>query len=213
MDTTLNTLAKIIQSSWTSQDVSADAGDDSSPDFANMLLQALEQEFPSTPLPGRSAPAPELSSVSAQSLLSALSGGQAGAPGRPDRQALEELAQQTAQKYGVDPQLVQSVIRVESNFDPSAVSSQGAVGLMQLMPKTAAALGVTDALDPRQNLDGGVRYLGQMLYRYQNNVSLALAAYNAGPGAVDRSGGIPDYAETQAYVKKVLGRGLGEGEA
>jgi hypothetical protein len=120
--------------------------------------------------------------------------------------AFGEEIRETAMRYGVNPALVEAVIRIESAFNPWAVSRKGAQGLMQLMPRTASALGVRDAFNPRQNIEGGVRHLRYLLDRYPGNVPLALAAYNAGEGAVDSYGGIPPYAETQQYVQKVLER-------
>ncbi len=118
--------------------------------------------------------------------------------------SFDSLISDAAKRYQLDPALVKAVVHTESNFDPQAVSRSGAQGLMQLMPATAASLGVEDSLDPADNVDGGARYLRQMLNRYDQNVSLALAAYNAGPGAVDRYGAVPPYAETQRYVPRAL---------
>jgi len=115
------------------------------------------------------------------------------------------LVTAAAQRYGVDPALLHGLIQQESGFDPSSTSGAGAVGLCQLMPSTAASLGVTNPLDPAQSIDAGARYLKQQLDAFGGNPSLALAAYNAGPGAVQRYGGVPPYAETQDYVQKVLG--------
>jgi soluble lytic murein transglycosylase-like protein len=114
------------------------------------------------------------------------------------------LILQAAERYALAPKLVESVIRVESNFEPRAVSPKGARGLMQLMPGTAKLLGVQDAFDVGQNIEGGVRHLRGLLDRYSGNVALALAAYNAGAEAVARHGGIPPFAETQAYVARIL---------
>jgi soluble lytic murein transglycosylase-like protein len=122
-----------------------------------------------------------------------------------DKNSIKDMLIETAQKYGVDSKLVLAVASAESGYRADAVSSAGAVGVMQLMPGTARSLGVTDRFDARQNIDGGVRYLRQMLSLFGGDTAKALAAYNAGPGAVERHGGIPPYGETQAYVKNILG--------
>jgi soluble lytic murein transglycosylase-like protein len=125
------------------------------------------------------------------------------AAGGPGATPYDGLIAAAAQRHGVDPALLHGLVRQESGFDPSATSSAGAQGLCQLMPGTAAALGVTNPLDPAQSIDGGARYLRQQLDAFGGDPALALAAYNAGPGAVRRYGGVPPYAETQAYVQKV----------
>lgn len=112
----------------------------------------------------------------------------------------------TAERYGLDPALLAAVAAVESNFDPYAISHKGACGILQLIPETAERFGVDDMFDAEQNLDGGAGYLRWLLDRFNGRTELALAAYNAGEGAVDRHGGIPPYPETRAYVKRVMAR-------
>jgi hypothetical protein len=123
-----------------------------------------------------------------------------------------QLIVQAAERYALAPELVESVIRVESNFEPRAVSPKGARGLMQLMPATAKLLGVQDMFDVGQNIEGGVRHLRGLLDRYNGSIPLALAAYNAGAEAVAKYGGIPPFAETQAYVARIL-QLIGRGDA
>jgi soluble lytic murein transglycosylase-like protein len=118
--------------------------------------------------------------------------------------AYEPLIEQAAARNGLDPAVLYGLIEQESGFDPNATSSAGALGLTQLMPGTASSLGVSEPLNPQQSIEGGARYLGELLRQFSGNTTDALAAYNAGPGAVQQYGGIPPYPETQQYVSKVL---------
>lgn len=124
-------------------------------------------------------------------------------PSRPQT-SLTDVVNQASGRYRLDPDLVNSVIKAESGFNPRAVSPKGAQGLMQLMPGTATELGVPNAFDPRANVEGGTKYLRELLERYNFDLAKALAAYNAGPQRVERFGGIPPYYETRAYVARIV---------
>ena len=120
------------------------------------------------------------------------------------KQDYTQLIQNAAAKYNLDPNLIKAVIQQESNFNPSAISNKGAMGLMQLMPGTADNLGVSNPLNPEENVDAGAKYLRQMIDRFGGDKEKALAAYNAGPGAVESYGGVPPYKETKNYVNNIL---------
>ena len=151
---------------------------------------------PQTDAPVDTSPA--ISSSSA--INSTASSGSVSSP-----ENLEEYFKEASETYGVDINLLKAIAKQESNFNPSATSSAGAMGVMQLMPSTAKGLGVTNAYDAQENIMGGAKLMAQNLKKYNGDVSLALAAYNAGGGNVDKYGGIPPFKETQNYVKKVLG--------
>ena len=121
----------------------------------------------------------------------------------PSKAPFRDLIEAAASRYRIDADLISSVIAAESNFDPKAVSRRNARGLMQLMPETAARLGVQDVFDPRQNIDAGAHYLSDLLQRYRNDLALTLAAYNAGPERIQQYGRVPPFAETIAYVRRV----------
>jgi soluble lytic murein transglycosylase-like protein len=118
---------------------------------------------------------------------------------------VSDIVEKAALRHSVDPNLVRAIVQVESNFNPQAVSRKGAIGLMQLMPRTAKSLNVSNPYDPAQNVDAGVRHFKQLLDSYGGNLELSLAAYNAGASAVHKSGGVPHYSETRNYVKKITG--------
>jgi soluble lytic murein transglycosylase-like protein len=156
---------------------------------------------PATPASGSTSFAATLQSAQQTSSPATSAGG--------DASQYDALISDAAQRNGVDPALLKGLIRQESNFNPNARSGAGAAGLTQLMPSTAAGLGVGDPTDPAQAIEGGARYLRQQLDRFGGDASKALAAYNAGPGAVERFGGVPPYEETQNYVRRVLSYAAG----
>lgn len=151
----------------------------------------------------------EVRLLAATLLLGALYGCSGGGwlPNGPhtlDQALLHRIVLADARDSGLSPRLVDAMIDVESHGDPAAVSRAGAQGLMQLMPDTASTYGVLNPFDPDENVSGGCRYMRDLLHRYHNNVSLALAAYNAGPGAVDGARGVPSFPETRAYVARIV---------
>ena len=164
--------------------VSASAG---APRFANALAAALRPGNPALGLQAGGADAPG-----------------SGAPAPVAPAEIDGLVAQNAATWQVDPALIKAVIANESGFNANATSKVGAQGLMQLMPETAASLGVRDTYDPAQNVAGGARYLRGLLDRFGGDKRLAIAAYNAGPGAVEKYRDVPPYAETQSYVQNVL---------
>lgn len=167
------------------------------------IAEITGQNLPQTP-------PPTAGGASFASMLSAALSGEAappaggGSPAPVAPEHIDRLVGANANAWGVDPALVKAIIANESGFDANATSKTGAQGLMQLEPGTAAGLGVADAYDPAQNIWGGTRYIRGLLDRFHGDLRLAVAAYNAGPGAVEKYGGVPPYAETQAYVENVL---------
>ena len=177
-------------------------------DIQSMLTALQTGTVQASPAPSTATPA-TTSATPTTSFASQLAAASATPPVATDTSGdttqYDALIQASAARNGVDPALLKGLIRAESNFDPNAGSPAGAQGLTQLMPATAASLGVSDPYDPVQSLDGGARYLRQMLDRFGGDPAKALAAYNAGPGAVTRFGGVPPYRETQNYVRNILG--------
>jgi soluble lytic murein transglycosylase-like protein len=161
---------------------------------SNNFASALQAATAGTPGVANTAYAPAVSGAGAT--------GESGAAGESGQ--YESLIDQAASRNGVDPAILHGLIQQESGFDPSATSSAGAAGLTQLMPGTASSLGVANPMNPAESIEGGARYLGQMMTKFGGNAEDALAAYNAGPGAVQQYGGVPPYSETQSYVSKVL---------
>jgi soluble lytic murein transglycosylase-like protein len=159
--------------------------DDSSSSFAAMVRAQMDAQQQVSPEGNLAANAPD-------------------APAMVPPTEINQLVAQNASQWSVDPALVKAIIANESGFNSNATSKVGAQGLMQLMPGTAAGLGVTNAYDPAQNVWGGTKYLKGLLDKFNGDVRMAVAAYNAGPGAVEKYGGVPPYAETQNYVQNVL---------
>ena len=171
--------------------------------LGELQTMVAQMNAPTAPAPAPTAPAPASSFAGA---LAAAQTSPSAAPvsGTGASSAFDAQINAAAASNGIDPALLKGLVSQESGFDPSARSGAGAVGLTQLMPGTAASLGVTNPLDPAQSLQGGAKYLRQQLDRFGGDERLALAAYNAGPGAVARYGGVPPYSETQNYVNSVM---------
>jgi hypothetical protein len=171
-------------------------------DVPTAEIDHIEHNVASDPEPAPPAPTPAVAGIPAR-LVGPVS---APAPARrvTDPVSVENAVHSASDRYRLDPDLVNSVIRVESNFNPRAVSPKGAQGLMQLMPQTASKLGVPNSFDPQANIDGGTRYLRALLERYNFDLRKALAAYNAGPQRVEQYGGVPPYPETREYITRIV---------
>lgn len=177
-------------------------------DIPTAEIERIEPDTnpPETPSDPASAAAP--AAAAAPAVASPQPAVSVAAPAQPTavqpRLSIPDAVSQASDRYQLDPDLLNSVIRAESGFNPRAVSRKGAQGLMQLMPKTASKLGVPNAFDPGANVDGGTRYLRELLERYNFDLIKALAAYNAGPQRVEKYGGVPPYYETRAYVASIV---------
>ncbi|OIQ58551.1 soluble lytic murein transglycosylase precursor [Moorella thermoacetica] len=194
----IETLAPVIAAWAKMQATSASPANESKQSFNTIFLLALLAQMEPDRGVTPAGPTPAAGRLADGSQVD-----RTGTPGPPNT-SLETLISEVAARHGLPASLLKGVVAAESGFNPRAVSPAGAIGLMQLMPATARALGVNDPFDPAANLDGGARYLKQMLDRFQGDIRLALAAYNAGPGAVEHYRGVPPYRETRAYIDKVL---------
>jgi soluble lytic murein transglycosylase-like protein len=194
-------------------DASASYPQGTSGDFASALQAATSADAAATGTQAAGLGQPGTGSMIDAAYQPGASAGTMSAAYQPNFQSAagsaeggeyEALIDQAAARYGLDPAVLHGLIQQESGFDPSAASSAGATGLTQLMPGTASSLGVANPLDPAESIEGGARYLSEMMAQFGGNTADALAAYNAGPGAVQQYGGVPPYAETESYVSNVL---------